>query len=440
MTALGAAAAAGSIDLASGGETNTFDVDVLVVGGGVQGLSVLYELERRGVDSAFLITRELLGAGETLHSHGYMMRGYAVPPEAPIEVAKALSSAFDWWSGFLADRGVREGEGHPTYVGTADPAVVERWKELRLPFEALSRLAPAFAGGHYARGGRLYRTQERLFTGTAIVGALAREVAGNAGRGEVTALRWSAQQNRIESCEVEVRDRAVRFRASFVILAAGRDNQRLLRGIRGEGPVAQPFAEKLKEAHVVRDVPMILVRGQDLPDVSGFFLDAKLSMATHALGGGERMWIATPLGGHATTRADEGEPRFDAGLVKAGLERLKAIMPAVTPLLADRVRLSAYFGPKVDHPTGALAQFVGDVGVSNLRYVWPVALSLARPAAVEVVRQLEQTDAGQELLRARRPLDPRVRALAGVAVGTERRLSDGQRWYSPAEFRSLLGT
>jgi hypothetical protein len=42
--------------------------------------------------------------------------------------------------------------------------------------------------------------------------------------------------------------------------------------------------------------------------------------------------------------------------------------------------------------------------------------------------------------RARRPLDPRVRALAGVGIGTEQRLSDAQRWYSPAEFRSLLGT
>jgi glycerol-3-phosphate dehydrogenase len=65
MTVLGAAAAAGTLDLASAGETDAFDVDVLVVGGGVQGLSVLYELKRRGVDSAFLVTREPLGAGET---------------------------------------------------------------------------------------------------------------------------------------------------------------------------------------------------------------------------------------------------------------------------------------------------------------------------------------------------------------------------------------
>jgi hypothetical protein len=253
-------------------------------------------------------------------------------------------------------------------------------------------------------------------------------------------LRRSRPQGRIDSCEVKLRDRAVRFRPSFVILAAGRNNQRLLRGIRVDGPVALSFAERLKEAHVVRDVPMILVRGQDLPDVSGFFVDAKLSMATHGVGAGERTWIVTPLGGHATTRADEAEPRFDAALVKEGLERLKAIMPAATPLLGERVRLSAYFGPKVDHPGGALASFVGDAGVSNLRYVWPVALSLARPAAVEVVRQLEQTDTWQELVRARRPLDNRLRALAGVPVGTERRLSDAQRWYSPAEFRSLLGT
>jgi glycine/D-amino acid oxidase-like deaminating enzyme len=440
MAAMGAAAATGSAALASGGETSTLDVDVLVVGGGVQGLSVLYELRRRGVESAFLVTRELLGAGETLHSHGYMMRGYAVPPDAPIAVGAGLSSAFDWWSQFLADRGAPEGGGHPTYAGTADPAVVERWKELRLPFEAVSSLPPAFAGGHYARGGRLFRTQERLFSGPAIVGALAREVAGHAGRGEVTAMRCNAQQDRIESCDVRVGDRLVRFRAALVVLAAGRNNQALLRGVRADGSTAQPFAQRLKEAHVVRDVPMILVRGQDLPDVSGFFLDGKLSMATHEVGAGERMWIVTPLGGHATTREDAAEPRFDTALVKEGLERLRAILPAATPLLAGGVRLSAYFGPKVDHPSGAPLPFVGDAGVSNLRHVWPVVLTLARPAAVEVVRRLEDTEAWREVVRARRPLDPRVRALAGVGIGTEQRLSDAQRWYSPAEFSSLLGT
>lgn len=416
---------------------------MLVVGGGIQGLSVLYELRRRGVESAFLVTRETLGAGETLHSHGYMMRGYMLPPDAPIALAQALSSAFEWWSRFMADHGVSQGEGSPTYLGAPDSAVAARWGELGLPFENLSPPPPPFAGGRYERAGRLYRTRERLFLGSALVDALAGEVSGHAGAGEVTALHWSEQQDRIVACDVEVGNRIVRFRPSFLVLTAGRRSSRLLRGVRLDGSAAQPLTDRLEPPVAVRDVPMILVRGRGLPDVSGFFLDAMLSMATHSLGAGERMWVATPLGGHATTRDDDGglrEPRFDPALVAEGLERLKSILPGARALLDGDVRLGAYFGPKVDHSSGAPTSWVGDVGASNLRVVWPVLLSLARPAAVEVVRQLEQTEAWQEVLRARRPLDARVRALAGVAVGTERRLSESQRWYSPSEFRSLLGT
>jgi hypothetical protein len=417
------------------------DVDVLVVGGGIQGLSVLHELRRRGVESAFLVTREALGAGETLHSHGYMMRGYMLPPDAPLALAQALASAFDWWSRFMEDHDLRDGEGSPTYLGAADSAVASRWHGLGLPFELLSSPPPPFAGGRYERAGRLYRTHERIFLGSAIVDALAGELSGHAGQGEVTALHLNEQQDRIVACDVEAGHRTVRFRPSFVVLAAGRSNSRLLRGIRLDGSAPQPLTEGLEV--VVRDVPMILVRGRGLPDVSGFFLDAMVSMATHSLGAGERMWVATPLGGHATTRDDDGglrEPRFDPALVNEGLERLKSILPGARTLLDGDVRLSVYFGPKVDHSSGAPTSWVGDVRVANLRAVWPVLLSLARPAAIEVVRQLEQTEAWQEVLRARRPLDARVRALSGVAVGTERRLSESQRWYSPSEFRSMLRT
>ncbi|MCH8088280.1 MAG: FAD-dependent oxidoreductase, partial [Chloroflexi bacterium] len=44
--------------------------EVVVVGGGVMGCSILYNLARRGVTDALLVEREALGAGSTGRSSG----------------------------------------------------------------------------------------------------------------------------------------------------------------------------------------------------------------------------------------------------------------------------------------------------------------------------------------------------------------------------------
>jgi glycine/D-amino acid oxidase-like deaminating enzyme len=419
------------------------DVDVLVVGGGVQGLSVLLELQRRGVASAFLLSRDPLGEGETLHSHGYLRRGYDLPVDTPLPLARGFADAFEWWARFLARKGLRYAEGSPTYLGTADPSVAARWHELGLPFEPLSRPPEPLAAGHYARGGHLFRTEERLFLGTDVVRALEDEVAGGFARGEVIRVTLDRGRKRIERCEAMVGDRIVPFRPSFVVLAAGRDAQRLLRGVAAGAPGnGETLADRMDEPHLVREVPMILARGKDLPNVSGFFLDAKLFIAAHPAGEGARMWVATPLGGHATTRGDvdgRREPAVDPSLVSTGLDRLRAVVPGA--LEGRGVGIGAYSGAKIDHPSGAPAPVVADLGVANLQVAWPVVLTLARPAAVEVVARLERAAGWEELARARRPLPERARSLAAEqsGVGSERRLAPTQRWCPPGDPRELAG-
>lgn len=50
-------------------------VDILVIGGGLQGLVLLKELVHNGY-SALLVTNAPLGSGQTLHSHGLLNSGY----------------------------------------------------------------------------------------------------------------------------------------------------------------------------------------------------------------------------------------------------------------------------------------------------------------------------------------------------------------------------
>ncbi len=53
----------------------SYDLDVLIVGGGIQGLWLLKELSDLKY-SSLLVTDKALGVGQTLHSQVFIHRGY----------------------------------------------------------------------------------------------------------------------------------------------------------------------------------------------------------------------------------------------------------------------------------------------------------------------------------------------------------------------------
>src|SRR5215472_9057209 len=74
-------------------------VDVVVIGGGVQGLVILDTLIAAGYSCA-LVTEGDLGAGQTLHSHGFLNTGFGLSGnELPAAAAKLVHP-------FLRARGV----------------------------------------------------------------------------------------------------------------------------------------------------------------------------------------------------------------------------------------------------------------------------------------------------------------------------------------------
>src|SRR5262249_49082749 len=78
---------------------DTPTVDVVVIGGGVQGLVLLDTLIQVGYSCA-LVTEGDLGAGQTLHSHGYLNTGFGLGgKELPAAAAQIVHP-------FLRARGV----------------------------------------------------------------------------------------------------------------------------------------------------------------------------------------------------------------------------------------------------------------------------------------------------------------------------------------------
>src|SRR5438105_4298903 len=93
--------------------------DVLIIGGGVQGLWLLDSLCRLGYD-AILLERRLLGSQQTCHSHVYLHHGLVYAAEAlgtNENLIDRLHHVRGTWGAWLAGR-TNIAWGHqPSYFG-----------------------------------------------------------------------------------------------------------------------------------------------------------------------------------------------------------------------------------------------------------------------------------------------------------------------------------
>ena len=91
-------------------------VDVVIIGGGVQGLVILDALIQAGYAPA-LVTEAELGAGQTLHSHGFLNSGFGMAGPAPAMAAQQIVHPF------LRDRGVELRDNWVILPPPGDPGV-----------------------------------------------------------------------------------------------------------------------------------------------------------------------------------------------------------------------------------------------------------------------------------------------------------------------------
>jgi hypothetical protein len=406
----------------------TIEPDLLVVGGGIQGLTLLHHYieQRRG--SAVLVSRDALGTGETLHSHGYLHRGHFLPPDQAQLVGDFVQS-FDWWDRWMSRHGIRYEDDEPILFDLSEEQYEPTtgiWNEAGLRFEPVARLPEALRGGFYSRpdhGRRLVRIHDRLIPAWRIVETLSRPLRAFLMQGEVTEISWDPAANRILDCVVSTPDETLRFRPGCVVLATGRDTQRLLKRITGpEG--ARPVPDESQSLNRIRDVPMILIKGASLPALSGwFFPGSPITMMSHPQENGERMWVITLMEGHRTTRKDfDDRPGVvDEPTIRKTLQALRIMIPELESLSAE-LQLSSYVGSKTDHPEGIPTWFIGDGGIGNLRFVWPVLWGLAHSASRQLIRGLPEPSTPRETTEFRLP--------TGLAVGEEYRLSPLRSWRS----------
>jgi hypothetical protein len=406
-------------------------IDVLILGGGIQGIALLREVAD---DFSALLIGDDQRVSETLHFHGYFSSGWNA---TNLDAAKVYRRVAADWNRLLAryDLAPQQTSFHAALPPSAVDALQGNWK--RAEISAVEEPFPAPLKLEGLPKHRVFRFADDLvFDGAAAFARFRDPVADHTRVG--SAVGFERAGNRIAQVTVKISEKTIDLEPAIVLAACGAGNARILE-------LLKLPAETVRNSQLVRPLHMVLARGPRLPKVSGFLLD--LVVVHHPYDDHEGLWIVT---------LNPEEPRFSAGvvdmardpaaepaLVRASLEKLAAVVPDFEKLAAD-CRWDVYVGWKTDAPGPKTAPLlnleyplpydVRDFGLTNFLAVWPNHWCLATPAAAAAGREVRKKiehDHDQ----------PDVPAGAGLAPDSRRdkwKRSD-RRWQEWKQFAARFG-
>ncbi len=396
------------------------DVDVAVVGGGIQGLVVLRELVSAGY-GAVLITNAELGCGQTLHSHGLLNSGTGLVTGLLQQELHELTLPY------LRQLGV--------------PVYGEERSFLLAPGALVDQLTPVWEANRYPPE-RIY--PPGLPPGLEPVAPVYRVRGFNVDKRRLVAALSAGLEPLIlggdlidasEAVRVSVRPsgEVVSFEARAVVVAAGCGTKRLLREVFAfDGVVVDRIT--YTKAH------MVCVRGPAgvLPDVATV-VSPEVMIVGHPSPDGSRaqgvIWYVTPatLSPPRYSEApDDGAADVEVPVVKSGIDALVRLVPSLRQD-DERIQATVFAGYKQEfdgEPTRRACQLVDAERI--VIFALPSVLSNAMPNAREVLtvirQRLEPTNSQSELREA-----------AAVTVGQLNEDVDPTRWANWHDFAQLYG-
>lgn len=435
-------------------QTDTTDgplaVDVLIVGGGVQGLTLLRTATDRGYAAA-LVTNAALGSGQTLHSHGFLNSGYTAPDPA---LRRSLEED---WLPFLDEHGV-ERYGADRFFGVLPPDTFEILGDALTasdyPFEEVD--ADALPAGFRAGLPEddpvvVVRVEEHRVPKRGLVRALSDGLEDRIVRGEVTRVRFTADgdDGTVGASAVAVEPHAtggtVTVEPSFVVAATGTGTEQFVTSTiddasfdRAAGEAAgllrDSIADQLDRITYER-AHMICLRGSTdvLPGVGVFLGGRGLTLVSADVDANHdrvddqrRTWyvtprtpVAEPLG--AVPESHLGAP--DPAAVARGVEVLLGAYPPLQEHL-DEVEFGVYAGIKQNVDDSRVTRLCEPLeGVPNVVLALPSVIGSAWLTARETVDIVEAEVDPSGARRLPVPGD-------GVGVGEVTERTDDFEWLS----------
>ncbi|HEV2235223.1 MAG TPA: FAD-dependent oxidoreductase [Ktedonobacterales bacterium] len=387
-------------------------VDVVVIGGGVQGLVLLDALLTAGYSCA-LVTEGDLGAGQTLHSHGYLNTGFGLGgselPEASARIVQPFLRERDVtltgnWA-FLPPRGLR-GLLLRTRPGFAQLPPATLPEGFAPALAAAARALPDYSFDKRQLVTALSQGREQHIVRGAVTGFHGR------GPVEAVALRPAGSDSEVE------------LRAGAVVVAAGCGSKRLLRTL----DAAAPQLKRIKH----RVVQMLCLRAPHgaLPAQSVAALALGLLLAAHD-DGAHVTWYVTPmrLGGPSFDDVpNDAAAPADPTMLRRAWDALRTLYPPLPGVAGLRVGHYAGYRQDIGNWPGKrlCAAIAGNVIValpSGLVGPWRNAAE-----ALALVRGLSEPGRPQPALAG---------AGQGVRVGSPVEDRPGFVWQSPKDWLVL---
>ena len=255
----------------------TIAVDLLVLGGGVQGLALMKELSS---DYSAVLVGTSPRVSESLHSHGYFSSGWNA---ANLEAARVYHQVAGSWRSFL-DQNQIPSQHSSFYAALPEPAVAflePNWKKAGIAYQKVQFPQPFDLSRLPAH--QTYQFSEDLvFDAAPVITLLQRPLAGALLEAVVTGVE--VRNRVVTEVTVHAGEGSLTITPGYLLAACGAGNAALLKmmGVPGD---------QVARSQVVRPMHMILARGTPVPHFSGCFLD--LLVIAHPLQDGETLWLIT---------------------------------------------------------------------------------------------------------------------------------------------------
>jgi glycine/D-amino acid oxidase-like deaminating enzyme len=364
--------------------TLPISLDVLIVGGGVQGLWTLRLLRGLGY-SAALVERGTLGGAQTCHSHVYIHGGHLY--QGDFDLATRLRDANTEWAAFTRAAEPARGVVPSIFGFSNEEEAAERlafWDDprLRLPYDRTD-VPTVLQGGVISQ---VFKTPEYALNGGSLVRKLDDSPDSMSRINEIRRIHLTPDDGSVSGVDMMMADgRAVTIQPGAVVLAAGAGNQRLLELV-SQGDRTQ-LARSRGVQHI-RKAHMLVVKGpkRRLPPLAGIFPKVGALFIGSRVVGDDVVWLVSDDRSPHLEEPEDWITYDEKWWLPRTIQSLEKLAPR-TFENKEGLLWGVYAAPKAEVRTLAFEirrDWVQQFGIRNLWAVWPAKLTLAPLAAREV--------------------------------------------------------
>lgn len=263
------------------------NIDVIIIGGGIQGLWCLNELTKLGY-SCILITDKKIGEGQSLDAQIYKHKGHFYNN---LQIAQHLQEVEPEWDNFISNNNLKPSQKQQ-FLAFPDQQSADKYSKLwyqgGLKYSPInhSEIPPFFKQGILDQG-YYFDTGETCYHGEKLINKLAQPVKHLIYQGKV--IGNSSTDACLKEIKVIIDHKLFTFTPKNIVLTAGRGNQNLLNQIT-QGNFELYYQNE--EIQQLRRCQVLVIKGENLPSVTALCPSLMFFMGCRQVGN-ENVWLIT---------------------------------------------------------------------------------------------------------------------------------------------------